>query len=68
MDTRGGHRDDCKCDNHPQFPCSALAQAELVATLQGDGPFTVFAPTDDAFALAGIDLEALDTDEGKETP
>ena len=44
---------------------AALAQAELVATLQGDGPFTVFAPTDDAFAGAGIDLEALDTDEGK---
>ena len=44
---------------------AALAQADLVATLQGDGPFTVFAPTDDAFATAGIDLEALDTDEGK---
>ena len=44
---------------------AALAQADLVATLQGDGPFTVFAPTDDAFAAAGIDLEALDTDEGK---
>ena len=35
---------------------AALTQAELVATLQGDGPFTVFAPTDDAFAAAGIDL------------
>jgi uncharacterized surface protein with fasciclin (FAS1) repeats len=44
---------------------AAVTQAELVATLQGDGPFTVFAPTDDAFAAAGIDLEALDTDEGK---
>ena len=44
---------------------AALAQAELVATLQGDGPFTVFAPTDDAFAAAGIDLAALDTVEGK---
>ena len=44
---------------------AALAQAELVATLQGDGPFTVFAPTDDAFAAAGIDLAALDTEEGK---
>ena len=44
---------------------AALAQADLVATLQGDGPFTVFAPTDDAFAAAGIDLEVLDTDEGK---
>jgi len=44
---------------------AALAQAELVATLQGEGPFTVFAPTDDAFAAAGIDLAALDNDEGK---
>ena len=46
---------------------AALTQAELVATLQGDGPFTVFAPTDDAFAAAGIDLAALDNEEGKAT-
>ena len=29
---------------------AALGAAELVETLKGDGPFTVFAPTDDAFA------------------
>ncbi len=29
---------------------TALEAAELVTTLQGEGPFTVFAPTDDAFA------------------
>ncbi len=29
---------------------AALGAADLVGTLQGDGPFTVFAPTDDAFA------------------
>lgn len=29
---------------------AALTRAELVATVQGDGPFTVFAPTNDAFA------------------
>jgi len=29
---------------------TALTEAGLVETLQGDGPFTVFAPTDDAFA------------------
>jgi uncharacterized surface protein with fasciclin (FAS1) repeats len=29
---------------------AALQAADLVATLQGDGPFTVFAPTNDAFA------------------
>ena len=46
---------------------AALVQAELVETLQGEGPFTVFAPTDEAFAAAGIDLAALDTEEGKET-
>jgi len=45
----------------------ALIQAELVETLQGEGPFTVFAPTDQAFADAGIDLAALDTPEGKQT-
>ncbi len=28
---------------------TALQEAELVETLSGDGPFTVFAPTDDAF-------------------
>ena len=44
---------------------AALAQAELVTTLQGEGPYTVFAPTDDAFAEAGIDLAALDNEEGK---
>ena len=41
----------------------ALVQANLVSTLQGDGPFTVFAPTDQAFADAGIDLAAFTTDE-----
>ena len=42
---------------------AALSASELVATLQGDGPFTVFAPTDQAFADAGIDLAAFTTDE-----
>jgi uncharacterized surface protein with fasciclin (FAS1) repeats len=42
---------------------AALSQANLVATLEGDGPFTVFAPTDDAFTAAGIDLSTFDTDE-----
>ena len=44
---------------------AAVVQAELLATLQGEGPFTVFAPTDQAFADAGIDLAALDNEEGK---
>ena len=29
---------------------AAVTAADLVETLKGDGPFTVFAPTDDAFA------------------
>ncbi|CAN0468728.1 unnamed protein product, partial [Laminaria digitata] len=29
---------------------AALGEANLVKTLKGKGPFTVFAPTDDAFA------------------
>jgi len=44
---------------------AAVVQAELLETLQGDGPFTLFAPTDQAFADAGIDLASLDTVEGK---
>jgi uncharacterized surface protein with fasciclin (FAS1) repeats len=39
---------------------TALQAAELVETLQGEGPFTVFAPTDDAFAaLPEGTLDAL---------
>ena len=39
----------------------------MVATLQGDGPFTVFAPTDAAFEAAGINLADYDNEEGKAT-
>ena len=46
---------------------AALAHAGLVATLQGEGPFTVFAPTDEAFAAAGIDLSTFDNDEANAT-
>ena len=39
---------------------TALTEAGLVETLQGEGPFTVFAPTDDAFAkLPEGTIEAL---------
>jgi uncharacterized surface protein with fasciclin (FAS1) repeats len=39
---------------------AALNAAELTATLEGEGPFTVFAPTDEAFAaLPEGALEAL---------
>ena len=46
---------------------TALKKADLVGALQGDGPFTVFAPTNDAFAKlpAGM-LEDLLKPENKE--
>ncbi len=46
---------------------AALEAADLVETLQGEGPFTVFAPTDDAFAaLPEGTLEDLLKPENKE--
>jgi uncharacterized surface protein with fasciclin (FAS1) repeats len=46
----------------------ALAAAGLVETLKGDGPFTVFAPTDAAFArLPAGTLESLLNDKEKLT-
>jgi len=40
---------------------AALQTAELVDTLSGNETFTVFAPSDEAFAAAGIDLDTYDT-------
>ncbi len=46
---------------------AAVSQAGLVETLSGDGPFTVFAPTNTAFNLVGGDTVAnLMKDENKE--
>ena len=46
---------------------AALQAAGLVETLQGDGPFTVFAPTDDAFAaLPAGTLDSLLLPENKQ--
>ena len=46
----------------------ALTEAGLVETLKGKGPFTVFAPTDEAFAkLPAGTLEALLNDKAKLT-
>lgn len=44
----------------------ALGSANLVTALQGDGPFTVFAPVDQAFmdiqsTVAGLDMDQLAT-------
>ena len=46
---------------------AALTQANLVDTLSGPGPFTVFAPTDQAFADAGIDLSTFNDNESNAT-
>ncbi|MFX7973177.1 fasciclin domain-containing protein, partial [Acinetobacter baumannii] len=47
---------------------TALQAAGLVDTLKGPGPFTVFAPTDAAFAkIAKADLDALLKDKAKLT-
>lgn len=47
---------------------TALGSAGLVETLKGKGPFTVFAPTDEAFAkIPKADLEALLKDKAKLT-
>jgi len=41
---------------------SAVVKAELAGTLSGEGPFTVFAPTNDAFAalFAALGITSLD--------
>lgn len=45
---------------------TAATKAGLVETLKGDGPFTVFAPTDEAFAKVPKDtLDALLKDKAK---
>jgi uncharacterized surface protein with fasciclin (FAS1) repeats len=46
---------------------AAVQAAELVETLSGEGPFTVFAPTDDAFAaLPAGTLDSLLLPENKQ--
>jgi uncharacterized surface protein with fasciclin (FAS1) repeats len=45
---------------------TALTAAGLIDTLKGPGPFTVFAPTDEAFAkIPKADLDALLQDKAK---
>jgi uncharacterized surface protein with fasciclin (FAS1) repeats len=47
---------------------AALTAADLISTLKGPGPFTVFAPTDAAFAkIPKADLDALLKDKAKLT-
>ena len=49
-------------DVHTSLEAAVIA-AELAGALSGDGPFTVFAPTDDAFAALGTEtINALFAD------
>ena len=43
----------------------AVKAADLVSTLEGTGPFTVFAPTDAAFAAIQKDVDSLLKPENK---
>lgn len=53
-------------DGHFKTLATALTKAGLVKALQGDGPFTVFAPTDKAFAkLPKETIESLLKPENK---
>jgi uncharacterized surface protein with fasciclin (FAS1) repeats len=42
--------DEALADGRFKILAAALSEAELIGIFQGDGPFTVFAPTDAAFA------------------
>ncbi|MBU2928576.1 fasciclin domain-containing protein [Winogradskyella psychrotolerans] len=58
---------DVALENNLTSLAAALQATDLVTTLQGDGPFTVFAPTNEAFAQlladTGLDLDNLSTTE-----
>lgn len=57
---------DVAVENNFSTLVAAVTAADLVETLSGEGPFTVFAPTDEAFAAlpAGV-LDALLLPENK---
>ena len=65
----GGMADDpaaTAAGNNPVLSTlvSAVSQAGLVDTLNGDGPFTIFAPTNDAFAaVPAAQLDAVLADD-----
>jgi transforming growth factor-beta-induced protein len=52
----------------PRFStlADALERADLITTLENEGPFTIFAPTNDAFEAAGIDVNAVPVDQLRE--
>ena len=63
VDTCSQHRYDCTGNHHPHSARSGTRCSSLVSTLSGETEYTVFAPSDEAFAAAGIDLDTFDTDE-----
>ena len=62
METETDIVDVAITDSNLSILVEALTEAELVATLQGNGPFTVFAPTNAAFEafLADNNFASLD--------
>ncbi|NUQ85643.1 MAG: fasciclin domain-containing protein [Anaerolineales bacterium] len=59
--------DTAIADGRFQTLVAAVTAADLVGTLKGEGPFTVFAPTDDAFAkLPAGTVESLLLPENKQ--
>ena len=66
-DTPGDIVDEASATGSHESLVAAINHVGLTDTLKGDGPFTVFAPTDQAFTDAGIDLNDYDTDEENET-
>ena len=58
--------DTAVADGNFKTLASALKAADLIPTLKGKGPLTVFAPTDEAFAkIPKADLDALLKDKAK---
>jgi uncharacterized surface protein with fasciclin (FAS1) repeats len=58
--------DTLKADDNFTTLVAALEAADLDEALSGDGPFTVFAPTDEAFALLGDAVDELLKPENKD--
>lgn len=58
---------DVALENNLTSLAAALQATDLMTTLQGDGPFTIFAPSNAAFAQllsdTGLDLDNLSTEE-----
>ncbi len=60
MEPGGDIKEPTKIKNVSQSLAAVLPAAGLVETLKGSGPYTVFAPTDEAFAkIPKADLDAL---------